>query len=47
VKSLQKNLDNVLIINGDVSDINLLKEEGIDKSDMIVSLTNDDKLNFL
>ncbi len=47
MKSLQKNLDNVLIINGDVSDINLLKEEGIDKSDMIVSLTNDDKLNFL
>lgn len=46
-EELAKNLDNVLIINGDVSDINLLKEEGIDKSDMIVSLTNDDKLNLL
>ena len=38
---LARNLDNVLIINGDVSDINLLKEEGVDKSDFIVSLTND------
>lgn len=46
-EELAKNLDNVLIINGDVSDINLLKDEGIDKSDIIVSLTNDDKLNLL
>lgn len=46
-EELARNLDNVLIINGDVSDINLLKEEGVDKSDFIVSLTNDDKLNLL
>lgn len=46
-EELARNLDNVLIINGDVSDINLLKDEGIDKSDIIVALTNDDKLNLL
>ena len=46
-EELARILDNVMIINGDVSDIHLLKEEGVDKSDIIVSLTNDDKLNLL
>ncbi len=46
-EELARTLDNVLIINGDISDINLLKDEDVDKSDFIVSLTNDDKLNLL
>ncbi len=40
-------LKDSLIINGDAGDINLLREEGVDKSDMVIALTNDDKLNLL
>lgn len=40
-------LDTTIILNGDVSDIDLLTEEGISDVDILVSSTEDDKLNVL
>lgn len=46
-EELAYHLNDSLIINGDAGDINLLKEEDVDKSDMVIALTDDDKLNLL
>ena len=35
------------IINGDAGDYELLAEEGIDKVDAVVTLTDTDEVNFL
>lgn len=35
------------VINGDASDYSLLAEEGIDKVDAVVTLTDTDEVNFL
>ncbi|MFP5528461.1 Trk system potassium transporter TrkA [Peptococcus simiae] len=40
-------LDTTIILHGDASDIDLLQEEGIDEVDILVSTTEDDKLNVL
>ncbi len=40
-------LDTTIILNGDASDIDLLMEEGISDVDILVSSTEDDKLNVL
>ena len=37
----------VLVINGDATDIDLLKQEGAGKADIFISLTDDDKVNLL
>lgn len=44
---LSEKLPNVLIINGDVSNQNLLYEEGIKYCDAFVSLTNNDEENIV
>jgi|SRR5690554_378042 len=40
-------LDNVVIINGSISDESLLKEEGIDKVDALIALENRDEDNII
>lgn len=40
-------LDTTIVLHGDASDIDLLQEEGIDEVDIMVSTTEDDKLNVL
>lgn len=40
-------LNHTLIINGDGSDMDLLEQENIRQSDMLVSVTDDDKINLL
>lgn len=40
-------LENVLVLHGDGTDIDLLKEEGAGDTDVFVCLTDDDKLNLL
>lgn len=40
-------LDTTIILHGDASDIDLLQEEGINEVDILVSTTEDDKLNVL
>ena len=44
---LAHELDNVLIINGDGTDIGLLSEEEIAEADVVVSVTNNDEKNLL
>ena len=44
---LSRELDNVLIINGDGTDLELLNEEDIASSDVVVSVTNNDEKNLL
>lgn len=44
---LSQELDNVLIINGDGTDLELLNEEDIATSDVVVSVTNNDEKNLL
>jgi trk system potassium uptake protein len=46
-KYLAENFGNVLIINGDGTDISLLKEEGVFDSDALISLTGLDEENLL
>jgi trk system potassium uptake protein TrkA len=46
-KFLSEKLPNALIINGDVSNQSILYEEGIDKCDAFVSLTNNDEENIV
>lgn len=40
-------LKNALIINGDGSDLELLRDENIGETDLFVSVTDDDRLNIL
>ena len=44
---LSQELNNVLIINGDGTDLELLNEEDIASSDVVVSVTNNDEKNLL
>lgn len=44
---LSEQLDNALVIHGDGTDIELLNEEDISSSDVVVSVTNNDEKNLL
>ena len=44
---LSQELDDVLVINGDGTDLELLNEEDIASSDVVVSVTNNDEKNLL
>lgn len=44
---LSEQLENTLVINGDGTDLELLNEEDIGESDVIVSVTNNDEKNLL
>ena len=44
---LSEELNNALIINGDGTDLELLNEEDISSSDVVVSVTNNDEKNLL
>ncbi len=44
---LSELLDTTIILQGDASDIDLLQEEGVHDMDILVSSTEDDKLNVL
>lgn len=44
---LADNLENALVINGDGTDLELLNEEEIASSDVVVSVTNNDEKNLL
>lgn len=46
-KSLSAKLNHTLVLHGDGTDIDLLKEEGAGEVDLFVSATGDDKLNLL
>jgi len=40
-------LPNTLVLNGDGTDINLLKEEGVGEMDVVIAVTNSDEKNLL
>ncbi|TGC07030.1 Trk system potassium transporter TrkA [Methanolobus halotolerans] len=40
-------LPNVLVLNGDGTDINLLKDEGVGEMDVVIAVTNSDEKNLL
>ncbi len=44
---LAEELENTLVINGDGTDLELLNEEDINSSDVVVSVTNNDEKNLL
>lgn len=44
---LSEELNNALVINGDGTDLELLNEEDISSSDVVVSVTNNDEKNLL
>lgn len=44
---LSQELSNVLVINGDGTDLELLNEEEVSSSDVVVSVTNNDEKNLL
>nr|WP_321496199.1 Trk system potassium transporter TrkA [uncultured Methanolobus sp.] len=44
---IAEELPDVLVLNGDGTDINLLKEEGISEMDVVISVTNSDEKNLL
>lgn len=44
---LSDRLNNVLVLHGDATDLDLLKSEGAGECDVFVCLTDDDKLNLL
>lgn len=46
-KRLAGVLDEAIILNGDGSDIDMLQDEGIQNTDLFVTLTDDDRLNIL
>jgi trk system potassium uptake protein TrkA len=46
-EQLAQELEKVLVINGDGTDINLLKEENIESMDAVVAVTNSDEKNLL
>ncbi len=46
-KFLSENLDNVIVLNGDVLDKDLLDEASIEATETLVAVTNDDETNIL
>ena len=46
-KELADNLDTSLVINGDATDIQLLRDENVEESDLFVAVTEDDHFNVL
>ncbi len=46
-RSMCSRLKKAMIIHGDGSDLDLLESENIDRSDLFVAVTNDDKINLL
>ncbi len=44
---LAQKLDRTVVLHGDGSDENLLREEGVNETDVIVTLTNDEETNIL
>lgn len=46
-QEMANKLDHTLVLNGDATDIELLKQEGTENCDIFVCLTGDDKLNLL
>ena len=44
---LSEYLNKTLVLNGDAADINFLKDENIENTDMLVSVTGTDELNIL
>lgn len=44
---IAEKMDNGLVLCGDGTDIDLLQEEGISEADVVVCLTEDDKLNLM
>lgn len=46
-EELAEELENTLVINGDGTDLELLNEENINSSDVVVSVTNNDEKNLL
>lgn len=46
-KKLSEELSNVLVLHGDGTDVDLLEEEEAGSADMIICVTNDDKVNIL
>ena len=44
---LSEYLNKTLVLNGDAADINFLKDEDIENTDMLVSVTGSDELNIL
>jgi trk system potassium uptake protein TrkA len=44
---IAEELPNVLVLNGDGTDINLLKEEDVSEMDVVISVTNSDEKNLL
>lgn len=44
---INEQLDNVLVIKGDYSNIDLLKEEGLDKMDAFIALTGNSETNII
>lgn len=46
-KLISNKLNSTLVINGDGTDVDLLKEEGAGEADVFITATGDDKLNLL
>ncbi|MCL1804607.1 MAG: Trk system potassium transporter TrkA [Clostridiales bacterium] len=46
-EALSEEYSHILVINGDATDIDLLRDEGAGKADVFISLTDDDKMNLL
>ena len=46
-KELAEQLHNTLVINGDYSNINLLEEEGLNKMDAFIALSNNSETNII
>jgi trk system potassium uptake protein TrkA len=46
-QAISELLSHTLVINGDGSDMDLLEQENVRQSDMLVSVTDDDKINLL
>ncbi len=44
---IAEELPDVLVLNGDGTDINLLKEEGVEEMDVAIAVTNSDEKNLL
>ena len=46
-EELSEELRHTLVLHGDATDLDLLKQEGADMADVFVSVTDDDKVNLL
>ena len=46
-EALSEELRHTLVIHGDATDLDLLRQEGAGKADMFISVTDDDKVNLL